>query len=208
MKPLSRVFRASGWPPRFDVLRLAALVAAIACALCVAACDTETPTSAVVDDAYPAIPDGGDPASGVVVFKVWWQATAFLDPVAAGSESDVQRTVPTSDYAYAILAPGWDPASTTPPAVLIAVRSNDKLAVARGDTLHITVSDATFTGNCAAGKPLAQSDVDFISISAMALRALIINCSPACVRSTFRVVRWPRTGARVRPRRGQRTSGR
>ena len=165
MKPLSRVFRASGWPPRFDVLRLAALVAAIACALCVAACDTETPTSAVVDDAYPAIPDGGDPASGVVVFKVWWQATAFLDPVAAGSESDVQRTVPTSDYAYAILAPGWDPASTTPPAVLIAVRSNDKLAVARGDTLHITVSDATFTGNCAAGKPLAQSDVDFITQS-------------------------------------------
>ena len=130
----------------------------------VTACDTETPTTAVVDDAYPAI-DGGDPATQIVVYKTWWQTTVFLDPVLPGAESQAQRTVPASDYAYVLLAPGWDPASTTPPAVLVPVRSNDKLAVARGDTLHITVSDATFTGNCAAGKPLAQSDVDFITQS-------------------------------------------
>jgi hypothetical protein len=35
--------------------------------------------------------------------------------------------------------------------------------VARGDTLNIQVSDSTFDGNCAAGKPLSQADADQIT---------------------------------------------
>jgi hypothetical protein len=149
-------------PSYFALASLAKLAIAGTALYALTACDTETPTTAVVDDAYPAV-DGGDPAQQIVVFKTWWQTTVFLDPVLPGAESQEQRTVPASDYAYALLAPGWDPASAIPPSVLIAVRSNDKLAVARGDTLHIRVSDAAFTGNCAAGKPLAQEDVDFIT---------------------------------------------
>ena len=128
-------------------------------------CETETATTAVVADSYPAVADGGDPSTQVTVYKVWWVTTSFLDPVAPGAESDAQRTVPAADYAYALLAPGWDPTSSTPPTLLIPLRSADKLSVNRGDTLRIDVSDATFVGNCAGGKPLSQDDADFITQS-------------------------------------------
>jgi hypothetical protein len=35
--------------------------------------------------------------------------------------------------------------------------------VSLGDTLHIPVDDATFTGNCAAGSFLTQAQADFIT---------------------------------------------
>jgi hypothetical protein len=148
---------------RASIRATSALIAFLYVSASAIGCDTETPTSAVVDDAYPAVPDGGDPTKEITVFKAWWQTTLFLDPVAPGGESLAQRTVPETDYAYAILAPGWDPTSMAPPTTLIPIRSNDKLSVSRGDTLHITVSDVTFTGNCAAGKSLSQADVDFIT---------------------------------------------
>lgn len=128
-------------------------------------CETETATNAVVADSYPAVLDGGDPSTQMTVYKVWWVTTSFLDPVAPGAESDAQRTVPAVDYAYALLAPGWDPTSSTPPTVLIPLRSADKLGVDRGDTLRIDVSDATFLGNCAGSKALSQADADFITQS-------------------------------------------
>ena len=134
-------------------------------AACVAACDTETPTKGVVDNGYPAPPDGGDPAKQTVVYRTWWVATYFPDPVAGGATSNEVRTVPGSDYAYAVLAPGWDPASTTPPTTFVVLKSKSPLSVARGDVLHIAVSDVTFTGNCAANQPLAQADADFIAKS-------------------------------------------
>lgn len=134
-------------------------------ALLAAGCETETASSAIVHDGYPAIADGGDPSTEVTVYKVWWTTTLFLDPVVPGADSDSQRIVPATDYAYALLAPGWGPKSGAPPTVLVPVRSADKLSVSRGDTLHIDVSDATFVGNCAAGKPLSQHDADFITQS-------------------------------------------
>jgi hypothetical protein len=126
-------------------------------------CETETPTSAIIENAYPAPDDAGDPSKQTTVFKAWWATTLFSDPVVPGTASGTERTVPDIDFAYAVLAPGWDPASTTPPTTLIPVRSAAKLAVNRGDTLHVTISDVSFLGDCRAGKPLTQEDADFIT---------------------------------------------
>ncbi len=127
------------------------------------ACNTSDPTQAVVDNGYPATPDGGDPATQTVVYASWWSVTLFSTPVPAGAESDPARAITSTDVAYAVLAPGWDPSSTTAPTTLIPVKTATPLHAERGDTLHIVVSDATVVGNCAAGKPLSQDDADFIT---------------------------------------------
>ena len=139
------------------------VVAAGSFVLLASACETETPTTAVVDNAYPTIPDGGDTSKEVTVFKVWYTTTLFSDPVAPGAESPEQRTIPTRDTVYAILAVGWDPSSTTPPTTLLPTQSASAIAVKRGDKASISVSDATFVGNCAAGRPLTQDQADFIT---------------------------------------------
>ncbi len=115
-------------------------------------CETESATNAVVDN-----------ASKDVVYRVWWETTYFPSPVAAGQASDELRSVPATDFAYALLAPGWDPASGAPPASFVVLKSKAPLSVARGDTLHIVVSDATFAGRCDAREPLAQADADFVT---------------------------------------------
>ena len=56
-------------------------------------------------------------------------------PVPAGAESDPNRVIPATDYAYALMAPGWDPTSDAPPKRLVAVRTKAQVSVARGDTL-------------------------------------------------------------------------
>lgn len=126
-------------------------------------CETESPSTAVVENAFPVPMDGGDPSQQLTVYRVWYSTTLFLDPVSPGQVSDPQRTVPGSDYAYALLAVGWDPSSTAPPATLIALRSSEKFPVKLGDVLDIRVSDDAFVGNCAAGKALSQADADFIT---------------------------------------------
>jgi hypothetical protein len=131
---------------------------ALSLLLGVAACETPDPTKAVVQNDYPLTP-----GASLVVYKVWWAATLFDVPVAPDAASDEQRSVPESDFAYAVLAQGWDPASTTPPTKLIAVKSKAKLTATRGETLHIVLSDATFVGNCAIKQPLSQEDADFIT---------------------------------------------
>jgi hypothetical protein len=135
-------------------------------ALCAAGCDAANATSAVVDNDYAVVPDGGDagaPVTEMTVFKVWWSTSLLPDAVAPGSEGTPERTVPNTDFAYAVLAPGWDPSSAAPPARFLAVKSIAKLSAVRGDVLHVHVSDATFAGNCAAGKPLSQSDADLVT---------------------------------------------
>jgi hypothetical protein len=129
-----------------------------ACALAAAAtalagCDTDDPTNAIVENTYV---DG-------VVYKTWWVTTLFDEPVPARATSSELRSVPETGIAYALLAPGWDPASGTPPTSLIAVRSKQPLTAVRGRTLHISVSDATFTGQCSAKEPLTQDEADFIT---------------------------------------------
>ncbi len=123
--------------------------------IALAACETEDPSKAVVDNAYVA--------PHAVVYRAWWVATYFPDPVPGATTSAEQRSVPASDFAYAVLAPDWDPASSTPPARFVALKSKSPLALARGETLHIVVDDRTFVGSCAAGQPLSQDDADFIT---------------------------------------------
>ena len=132
-----------------------ALLAAVAAAgPALVACDTEDASSSVVDNAYP---------EATVVYRAWWFATYYPTPVPGGASSAVERAVPASDVAYAVLAPGWDPASTTPPTDLVIVRSKTPFAVERGARVHITISDATFDGSCAAGRPLSQEEADFVT---------------------------------------------
>jgi hypothetical protein len=136
------------------------------------ACETPNSTYARVDNAYPipgdasvagAIPDGGEPAPQTVVYRAWYSVTYFGDPIAAGEASPPQLVVTTSDTAYALLAPGWDPQSGAAPTALIAVQSKQKVFVGRGDTVTIHVSDDTFEGNCAAGSALTQDEADVIT---------------------------------------------
>jgi hypothetical protein len=117
----------------------------------ISGCETSTPANVVIENAYPHARRG---AAAIVVHELWWSTALFDDPLAPGAESDRKRTVDGSDYAYAVLEVD---------RALIPIRSKKKLSVARGDTLHIDVSDATFTGRCDAGTPLAQRDADIIT---------------------------------------------
>ena len=91
------------------------------------------------------------------------QTTLFPAPVAAGGTSETERTVPGSDFAYALLAPGWSPDSGgVPPRYLVAVRSADPLSVATHDRLRVVVSPDTFVGDCATGPPLDDDDARLI----------------------------------------------
>ena len=138
--------------------------ALVVSAAALAACDTEDATQAIVDNAYPA-PADADATTQIAVYRAWWAPTYFPDAVGAGTSSTQYRTVPGTGTAYAVLAPGWDPSSATPPTQLVVVESKVPLSIDRGDTLHIAVSDATFAGNCAANQPLSQTDADFITQS-------------------------------------------
>jgi len=109
------------------------------------ACDTEDPTMVAVNNDYP---------TDLVVAKAWWASSYFPDAVAPASEGEHLRTVPSTDFAYVVVAAG---------SKLIAMKSLAPLHVKRGDVLHIHVSDATFTGNCFTGHPLSQDDADFIT---------------------------------------------
>jgi len=131
--------------------------------LVVTACDTETATYAAVENGFAELPDGGNLATRIIVYKTWWETTLFTEPVLPTATSGELRTVPERDTAYALLAPGWDPESGGPPTTLIPVRSKELLAVGRGEVLRILVSDATFSGNCAANQALSQEDADFIT---------------------------------------------
>lgn len=139
------------------------LLGGVATASNATACDTQEPTHAVVENAYPDVTDGGDLTPRIVVYKVSWVATLFDEPVVPGSTSAELRSVPAFGVAVALLAPGWDPESGVVPTTLIAVKSKEVLEVKRGETLHITISDATFGGNCAAKQAFTQEEADFIT---------------------------------------------
>ena len=137
------------------------VVALAAPAPALVGCDTADPTLAVVDNGYPPPPSGADEQTTVV--KVWWSVTLFAGAVAAGASSAEDRVVPASDYAYALLAPGWSPLSPLPPSRLVVVRTREKVDVVRGGTARITISPATTLGDCDAGSTLTQEEADFIT---------------------------------------------
>lgn len=142
----------AAWPIAFSVLAIARLLTG---------CDNvDTPyTYVVVDNNYPA-----DAAAPFVVYQAFWQAVAFTTPVPPGSSSAPQSAVPASDNtAWVVLAPGWDPSSSSSPTSYVVMQSRSGFAVHLNNTLHIPVDDADFAGNCATGSLLSQSQADFIT---------------------------------------------
>ena len=114
----------------------------------------DTPTVGVVENHF---------SDDTAVYRVWWETTIFLDPLAPGEASDLERIVPASDRLYAILAPGWDITSSTPPPKLLPVRSAEALTAIRGTTLHLVLDANAVVGDCAAGKPLTEDEAELIT---------------------------------------------
>jgi hypothetical protein len=124
----------------------------------VAACD-KPETNVVLENRYPAAK-----TNALVVVQAAWQAVSFTSPVPPGSSSAQQTSVAASpNTAYVLLAPGWDPASTSAPTSFIVLKSRSGFELRVDDTLHIPVDDTTFVGNCAAGGVLTQDDADFVT---------------------------------------------
>lgn len=120
-------------------------------------CDTPH-TYVVLDNNYPPS------ETPLIVYHAFWQAVSFQTPVLPGSSSDVQNTIPASaNTAYVLVAPGWDPTSSTVPTSFIVMQSRDGFGVHLNNTLHIPVDDAMFIGNCAASSFLSQDQADFIT---------------------------------------------
>jgi hypothetical protein len=140
--------------------RLASVaVASVAVASVAVGCDHRPDTQVVLDNDYAP-----SPTRSLVVYRAHWLAVSFQDPVPPGSSSAPHDTVAASaNTAYVLLAPGWDPASATPPASFIVMQSRSGFEVHLDDTLHIPIDDATFLGNCAAGSFLSQAQADFIT---------------------------------------------
>lgn len=129
---------------------------ALALAPLASACDAPQ-TFVVVDNRYA-------PSTALVVYRAFWQAVPFVNPIAPGASSDKQSTTAASaNLAWVELAPGWDPASGAPPPSLVVLQSRAGFAVRLDDTLHIPVDDTSFAGNCAAGSALPQDQADFIA---------------------------------------------
>jgi hypothetical protein len=115
----------------------------------------------VLHDDYPRADTGA-----LIVYRAFWQAVSFTEPVAPGRESEPLDSVPASaNTAYVLLAPGWEPNSdaAAPPASFVALESRRGFALHVGDTLHMHVDDASFAGNCSSGSSLTQKQADFIT---------------------------------------------
>ncbi|HEX7667629.1 MAG TPA: hypothetical protein VF407_24040 [Polyangiaceae bacterium] len=148
--------------------RVLLLLSALSLLPLASACDDQE-TTAIVDNGYPTLDDGGlDPQKSITVYRAWWLVSVFADPVAAGASSSANRVVPGQDTAYFLLAPGWDPASSDPPTNLVVAKSNDVLKIDKDNALHIAVDDDHVTGNCATGHPLTQADADKITTTIFA----------------------------------------
>lgn len=123
--------------------------------------DTAPQTMVVLDNRYRAAAN-----DALVVYDAHWLNVSFSgQAVPPGASSAPQDTVAASadNTAYVVLAPGWDPTSTTPPTTFVLLESRSGFAVALGDTLHIPVDDSGFVGNCAAGSHLTQTQADFLT---------------------------------------------
>ena len=127
------------------------------CAVLAAGCEVPT-TTVAIENRYPT-------SGYLVVYQAFWQAVRFTAPVAPGASSDPQNTVPASDNAaYALLAPGWEPGSATPPTSFVVLQSKSGFAVDLDSSLAIPIDDTTFAGDCGAGSHLDQAQADFITM--------------------------------------------
>ncbi len=141
--------------------RLAATIALAGVIACAGFPDSAPVTQVVLENHYEA-----SAANALTIFDAYWLNVSFSGrPIAAGAASDPLGAIPASadNRAYVVLAPGWDPTSTTPPSQLVVLQSRAGYEVALGDTVHIAVDDTAFEGNCAAGSPLTRDAADFLT---------------------------------------------
>lgn len=129
---------------------------AFGCALL--ACGWDTPhTEVVIANAYPS-------STANVIYEAYWLDNSFTTPIPPGTSSAPLASLFASpNAAYVLLAPGWDPSSSTAPTSFVVLESEGGFELDFDNTLTITVDDATFNGNCAAGSYLAQAEADFIT---------------------------------------------
>jgi hypothetical protein len=150
-------------PSKPSLFALTVLLAGFAAAL--GGCD-DAPTTAVVENGFgvPAASNvGGANLPPTSVVEVWWLTTLFPSAVGPGATSEIERAVPGTDFAYALLAPGWSPGDGGRPARLVAVKSAAELSVAAHGRLRIVVSNDAFTGDCDHGPPLDADDARLIT---------------------------------------------
>lgn len=122
-------------------------------------CDARPVTTVTITNHYSATS-----TAPLVVYRARWQAVTFAEPVTPGSSATAQTTVSASkNTAYVVLAPGWDPASLSPPRSLVVMQSRDDFEVHLDDALDILIDDANFIGNCVAGSFLSLEQADFIT---------------------------------------------
>jgi hypothetical protein len=136
-------------------------LAALSFAPITAGCwNADTPyTNVDLENKYPT-----SAMTPLVIYRAAFKEVAFQTPLPPGSSSGPQPTVPASDNpAYVVLAPGWDPTSSSAPTSFVVMQSRNGLAVRLGTTLDIPVDDTTFEGNCAAGSVIAQAQADFLT---------------------------------------------
>jgi hypothetical protein len=121
--------------------------------------DNAPQTNAVLYNSYPA-----SATNPLVIYDAFWQVSFAGSPIPPGASSAPQQVVPTSgDTAYVVLAPGWNPSSSTPPTPFIVLESRSTYALALGSTLDIAVDDTAFEGDCAAGSTLTHAQADFLT---------------------------------------------
>ena len=145
-----------GHPARTGPIRRPSCVLLAGLAALAAGCDTPH-TSVVFENRYPA----STPLP--VIARAVWEAASLPAPLVPGGSSGPLESVPASaNTAYALLAPGWDPPSGSPPS-LIALRSRQGFSLHLDRTLLIPIDDERFAGDCAAASPLSQDEADFIT---------------------------------------------
>src|SRR5580704_19003080 len=94
---------------RLEPVRVAIAALAPCLAVAAAGCNDGPQTFVVLENDYPQ-----GAAAPLVVYQAYWQAVSFQAPVSPGSASAPQTTVAASaNAAYALIAPGWDPTSST-----------------------------------------------------------------------------------------------
>jgi len=103
-------------------------------------------------------------STSFVVYQAFWQSVSFPAPVPPSSSSGLQTALPASaNTAYVVLAPDWDPTSSTAPTAFIVMQSRSGFELHLDHTLHIPVDDENFVGNCSAGSFLPQDQADLIT---------------------------------------------
>ncbi len=141
---------------RCPVRSLQVIGASLACLAI--GCDTPS-TYVVLGNRYPLAA-----TNALVVYRGFWQDVAFETPIAPGSASDPQPTVPASaNTAYVLVAPGLGPSGVATPTSFVVLQSRDGFSVSLDNTLEIPVDDTTFAGNCATSGALSQEQADFVT---------------------------------------------